>query len=48
MRGGFCIFTTVILEDVLIIYYDDHSRHDVMYADHDSNEIVRRLLRLYY
>ena len=32
----------------LVTVSDDHSRHDVMYADHDSNKIVRRLLKLYY
>ena len=27
---------------------DDHSRHDVTYAHHDCNQIVRRLGRLFY
>ena len=32
----------------LVTVGDDHSRHAVMYKDHDSNEIVRQLHRLYY
>ena len=32
----------------IVTVSDDHSRHDVMYAHHDSNEIVRRLNSLYY
>ena len=32
----------------LVTVSDDHSRHDVMYADRDSNKIVHRLHRMYY
>lgn len=32
----------------LVTVSDDHSRHDVMYAHHDSNQIVRSLNKLFY